>query len=60
MNRLDIILAKAYLFSKNGGNSHIETTAHADVYAAEEHIGQLAKAYPGGRDVPVIILDVMG
>lgn len=53
-------LAKAHLFSKRDGTQTIETTAHTDELTAKEHIDQLTKEYPGGGDVPVIILDVMG
>lgn len=41
-----------------GHTGRTDTTTHATMDAAVEHIHELAKEYPNSRDVPIIIDDL--
>lgn len=53
--------AVAHLWDRKPGHSPtIETTTHATMGAAVEHIHTIAEKYPNSRDVPIIVDDIPG
>lgn len=53
--------AVVHLWDRKPGHSPtIETTTHATMGAAVEHIHTIAEKYPNSRDVPIIVDDIPG
>lgn len=53
--------AMAHLWDRKPGHSPtVETTTHATMDAAVEHIHAIAKEYPNSQDIVIIVDDIPG